>query len=71
MNGTSSRSRGQTVAVDASHVERPGTLCLQVLLSAEATWKQEGHGFTIAQPSPAFREALGILGIILPQEAQE
>lgn len=46
--------RGQPVQVDASRVQRLGGLCLQVLLAAEAAWKQDAQPFVLAQPSPEF-----------------
>ena len=49
--------QGAPLLVDASQVERLGGLCLQVLLSASATWSAAGLTFAIQQPSPAFQEA--------------
>lgn len=54
--------RGQPVTLDASQVRRLGGQCLQVLLSAQATWAAEGAGFQIADPSPEFAESLALLG---------
>ncbi|RZJ31130.1 MAG: STAS domain-containing protein [Brevundimonas sp.] len=39
--------RGQPVTLDASAVERLGGLCLQVLLSARATWAADGQDLTV------------------------
>jgi chemotaxis protein CheX len=55
--------RGKDVTVDASGVERMGAQCLQVLLSAAATWSQDGMEFDIVKPSPAFTEALETAGL--------
>ena len=41
--------RGSNVAIDASGVERLGTLCVQVLLSAAKTWNEDNY------PSPSRR----------------
>ena len=49
--------QGAPLVLDASQVERLGGLCLQVLLSASATWSTAGLAFAIRQPSPAFQEA--------------
>jgi chemotaxis protein CheX len=40
-------SRGQPLTLDASAVERLGGLCLQVLLSARATWAADGQALTV------------------------
>ncbi len=55
--------RQKDVVVDASTVTRPGTLCLQVLLSAAKSWAADGRSFRITRASPAFTEAMGTLGI--------
>ena len=39
--------RGQPLTLDASAVERLGGLCLQVLLSARATWEADGQPLTV------------------------
>lgn len=49
-------ARGAPIALDASDVERIGALCLQILLSARATWGLDGHEFRIVGPSPGFLE---------------
>ena len=50
--------RGRPVSVDASGVSRLGALGLQVLMSARATWEQDGQPFAIVQPSDEFSSAL-------------
>ena len=40
--------RGQPLTLDVSAVERLGGLCLQVLLSARATWAADGQPLTVA-----------------------
>ncbi|WP_287799477.1 STAS domain-containing protein, partial [Acidiphilium sp.] len=37
--------RGGDLRIDAGAVERLGGQCLQVLLSARATWEADGHAF--------------------------
>ena len=54
--------RGQDVAVDASATQRIGAQCLQVLLSARATWAEDGHSFRISGASAEFAEAAAMLG---------
>ena len=54
--------RGGPIEIDASAVQRAGGLCLQVLLSASATWAVDGHEFNLAQPSEALCEAIRNLG---------
>jgi len=48
--------------IDASNVQRLGGLCLQVLMSAQATWATDGVAFRISSPSSAFQEALSLFG---------
>lgn len=59
--------RGKDLSVDASQVGRVGAQCLQVLLSAAATWAADGAELKLEQPSPAFRDALAIAGLELAQ----
>lgn len=54
--------RGRPLAVDASGVRRLGGQCLQVLLSAQATWSADGQPFEIVEPSPEFAESLVLMG---------
>lgn len=58
-------ARGAAMALDASQVERVGGQCLQVLLSAAATWAAEGARLTLENPSPAFAEAVRTAGLDL------
>jgi chemotaxis protein CheX len=58
-------ARGADIALNASQVERVGAQCLQVLLSAAATWSADGMEFSIDEPSPAFVDAIGIAGLDL------
>ena len=48
--------------VAASGVRRLGGQCLQVLLSAQATWAADGHAFDVVEPSPEFTESLALMG---------
>jgi chemotaxis protein CheX len=65
--------RGAEVALDAAEVQRVGAQCVQVIMSAIATWKADDVAFCIADPSREFRDALSLLGVglaeILTEEA--
>jgi chemotaxis protein CheX len=54
--------RGTSPQIDASRVVHLGGLCLQVLLSARATWAADGLPFTVTGRSAAFDEALTLFG---------
>jgi chemotaxis protein CheX len=54
--------RGKPVALDASHVQRVGGLCLQVLLSARRTWAADKTAFGIVNPAAAFEKCMAQLG---------
>jgi chemotaxis protein CheX len=54
--------RGRPLEVDASQVSRMGGLCLQVLLSARATWIADDIHFSVEQPSDAFIEQMSAFG---------
>ena len=54
--------RGQDLTIDASDVRRVGGQCLQVLLSATATWVADGHTMTFSSPSSDFIEGVTLLG---------
>ena len=51
-------ARGRPLSVDASGVSRLGALGLQVLMSARATWAEDGQSFAVVQPSEEFNGAL-------------
>ncbi len=55
--------RGRPIDIDASHVERLGGQCLQVLLSAAKTWKAAKTSFAVINPSSDFAESLARLGV--------
>jgi chemotaxis protein CheX len=64
-------ARGNHVTVDASKVEKVGTLCVQILLSAHATWARDGIPLVMTSASDAFTEALDVLGIPLNKIAEQ
>ena len=55
--------RGRPLVVDASRVEKVARPCLQVLLSAHATWARDNLSFGLFRPSQTLLEALQTLGI--------
>ena len=59
--------RGKDLDVDASAVERVGAQCLQVLLSARATWDADGAAFALVSPSSEFISTLALLGAPIEQ----
>jgi chemotaxis protein CheX len=50
------------VLIDGSQVQRLSGLCLQVLLSAKATWAGDGESLSFNNLSPALRDALQLFG---------
>jgi chemotaxis protein CheX len=46
--------RGRDIVLDATHVQRLGGQCVQVLLSAEQTWRADGASFAIEGASERF-----------------
>ncbi len=59
--------RGRDLALNAAQIERVGAQCLQVLLSAAATWEADGQELVVQEPSPAFADAIRIAGLELSQ----
>ena len=61
------KARGRDLSLNASEIDRVGGQCLQVLLSAAATWTADGAELTLEEPSPAFLDAVRIAGLELTQ----
>jgi chemotaxis protein CheX len=55
--------RGNDLLADASRVQRVGGQAIQVLMSARMTWERDGMKLRVVNPSPAFRDVVGVLGI--------
>lgn len=55
--------RGSDLQIDASAVERVGTLCIQVLISAAKTWEEERHSLTFSQMSDALTKTMQLSGV--------
>jgi chemotaxis protein CheX len=66
-----SQFRGRAAVLDACDVQRLGTQCAQVLLSAQRTWQAENQPFVIKDASEAFREGLNRLGVNEMLQAME
>ena len=54
--------RGQPVTIDGSAVERLGGLCLQVLISAQQSWANDGQTLVIDRVSEAFADQWNAFG---------
>ncbi len=63
--------RGRGAVLDASDVQRLGTQCAQVLLSARRTWLAESQSFEIKDASEAFCEGVNRLGVHEMLQAME
>lgn len=55
--------RGSNLKIDASGVERMGTLCVQVLMSAAKTWDEDKLSFTFSKVSDAFQKTMQLIGV--------
>jgi chemotaxis protein CheX len=55
-------ARGTPLDIIASDVTRLGGLGLQLLLSARATWANDGLPFSVSAPSEDFNAALALFG---------
>lgn len=56
-------ARGVPLQLDAGNVTFVGGLALQLLLSAEAEWAEEGQPFAVVRPSDGFSSGLALLGV--------
>jgi chemotaxis protein CheX len=63
--------RGAKVSVDAAQVQRVGAQCVQVIMSAVATWKADEVALCVVEPSEEFRDALSLLGVGLAEISTE
>ena len=59
-------AKGADLELNASRVSRLGVACLQVMLSAEKTWREEGHALRLTERSPAIDDFLRLMGADLP-----
>ncbi len=54
-------ARGAPLEIDGAAVDRLGGLCLQVLLSAKATWAADGYELRFSNVSASMSEALRLM----------
>ena len=55
--------RGSDLVIDASAVEKVGTLCIQVLMSARKTWEEEKKSLTFSEMSDALMKTMQLSGV--------
>ncbi|TCL75587.1 STAS domain-containing protein [Rhizobium sp. BK251] len=55
--------RGSNLTIDASGVERVGTLCAQVLMAAARTWEDDKLSFKFSKVSDAFEKTMQLIGV--------
>lgn len=55
--------RGHDVEIDGADVQRLGAQCLQVLMSARASWAADGRDFVVENLEPAVVATLELLGV--------
>lgn len=55
--------RGSAISIDASAVERVGTLSAQVLMAGAKTWDQDKLAFTFTKVSDAFHKTMQLIGV--------
>ncbi len=63
--------RGADLDLEASRVDRFGTQALQLVLSAFASWREDGFRLRILDPSEAVRTAFDQLGCASVLDGQE
>jgi chemotaxis protein CheX len=69
--GELSNARGRHLTIDASNVRKVGAQCVQVLLSARATWTADGYSLVVHEPSECFLDALQTLGIPIAEISEQ
>ena len=55
--------RGSDLEIDASTVEKVGTLCVQVLMSASKTWEEDQKTLTFSQMSDSLMKTMQLSGV--------
>jgi chemotaxis protein CheX len=64
-------ARGQQLTIDGANVQKVGAQCIQVLLSAKATWLADGLYIAVSNPSETLLEALETLGITVAEISEQ
>ena len=55
--------KGNPLTIDASAVERVGTLCVQVLMAGAQSWEADRQAFTFSKVSDAFAKTTQLIGV--------
>ncbi|SOC45353.1 chemotaxis protein CheX [Rhizobium subbaraonis] len=67
--------KGSDLTIDASAVERVGTLCAQVLMAGAKTWEADKRNYTFAKASEPFVKTMQLIGVdiehLLAKETQQ
>lgn len=59
--------RGHDLLIDATAVQRCGTPCIQVLMSAARTWEEDQKSYRLSGVSDAFGKTMQLIGIDIDQ----
>lgn len=62
--------RGQPISLDAALVQKVGSLCLQVLLSAHKTWAADGQPFSMSDASGDMARRWKLFGLPLGESVE-
>jgi len=63
LHGMLVAQRGVDLEISGAHVQRLGAQCLQILLSAQATWLADGKTLTITEPSLELTSSVQLFGL--------
>lgn len=63
LHGQLTAMRGRDLLIDASAVQRCGTPCIQVLMSAAKTWEEDQNSYRFTSVSDAFGKTAQLIGI--------
>lgn len=55
--------RGSDLVIDASAVEKVGTPCIQVIMSAQKTWESENKSLTFSKMSDPLMKTMQLSGV--------
>jgi chemotaxis protein CheX len=71
LTGELLNARGRHLTIDASNVRKLGAQCVQVLLSARATWTADGYSLVVIEPSESFLDSLQTLGVAIADISEQ
>ncbi|MCJ8520884.1 chemotaxis protein CheX [Pseudorhizobium tarimense] len=63
LHGKLMSMRGNNITIDASHVERLGVQCAQVLIAGARAWQADKKTYTVEKSSDAFAKTMQLIGI--------